>query len=122
MNCVRQQGKTVRMAASALTILTLFVLAAGAAPLPPQAQTEAEPAVTHNTWTSAAPMPTPVYFPATGVLKNEIYVVGGNDGTGNVADVQVYNPVANTWSAGVSFPTTSATAAAAAGRRAPGRP
>ncbi len=63
------------------------------------------PAVTHNTWTSGTPLPTPVAFSTAAVLKNEIYVVGGNNGTGNVADVQIYNPVAKTWSTGPSYPT-----------------
>jgi len=40
------------------------------------------PAVTHNTWTSGAPIPTPVAFAAAAVLKNEIYVVGGYPGSG----------------------------------------
>ena len=71
------------------------------------------PAVTHNTWTSGAPMPTPLAFSTAAVLKNEIYVVGGNNGTGQVADVQIYNPVTNAWSTGVSYPTTIGSASSA---------
>jgi len=63
------------------------------------------PEVTHNTWTSGASMPTALVAPTAAVLKNEIYVVGGNNGTANVADVQIYNPVANAWSTGPSYPT-----------------
>jgi len=59
------------------------------------------PEVTHNTWTSGAPLPTPTAFATSALLENEIYVVGGNDGAENFADVQIYNPVANTWSTGV---------------------
>ena len=56
------------------------------------------PAVTHNTWTSGAPLPTPVVFATSAVLENQIYVVGGeNAGNTIVADVQVYNPAAKTW-------------------------
>jgi N-acetylneuraminic acid mutarotase len=71
------------------------------------------PEVTHNTWTSGTPLPTPVVFATSAVLENEIYVVGGNDSTGIVSDVQVYNPVAKTWSAGVSYPTGISAASAA---------
>ena len=71
------------------------------------------PEVTHNTWTSGAPLPTPTAFATSAVLENEIYVVGGNDGAENFADVQIYNPVANTWSTGVSYPTGIASASSA---------
>ena len=76
------------------------------------AETEV-PSVTHNTWASGAAMPTALAFSTAAVLKNEIYVVGGNNGTANVADVQIYNPVANTWSTGSSYPTAMAFASAA---------
>ena len=71
------------------------------------------PAVTHNTWSSGTPLPTPVAFATSAVLKNEIYVVGGTESTGIVSDVQVYNLVAKTWSAGVSYPTGISAASAA---------
>jgi N-acetylneuraminic acid mutarotase len=72
------------------------------------------PAVTHNTWTSGAPLPTPVVFATSAVLENQIYVVGGeNAGNTIVADVQVYNPAAKTWSAGASYPTAIEAASAA---------
>ena len=72
------------------------------------------PEVTHNTWTSGAAMPTPVYNAAAGVLKDGIYVVGGGvTYTTFTSDVQVYNPVTNKWSAGVAFPTTIVEAASA---------
>ncbi len=76
------------------------------------------PEVTHNTWTSGAPMPTPVAFAGAAVLKDEVYVVGGNLGpgvnsNGFVADVQIYDPATNTWSSGVPYPTEVAFASAA---------
>jgi N-acetylneuraminic acid mutarotase len=72
------------------------------------------PEVTHNTWTSGTPLPTPVTFATAAVLKDEIYVVGGEDADNTVvADTQIYNPVTNTWSAGVSYPTGIASASAA---------
>jgi N-acetylneuraminic acid mutarotase len=96
----------------------VLVIVFVAAALPAAAQTEPVPAVTHNTWTSGAPMPAPVAFAGAAVLKDEIYVIGGNLGpgvnsNGFVADVQIYNPATNTWSAGVSYPTEVASASAA---------
>ncbi|HEY4840748.1 MAG TPA: kelch repeat-containing protein [Terriglobales bacterium] len=72
------------------------------------------PEVTHNTWTSGAPMPTAVTFAAAAVLKAEIYVVGGEN-TDNtiIADTQIYDPATNAWSTGVSYPAGIASASAA---------
>jgi N-acetylneuraminic acid mutarotase len=71
------------------------------------------PEVTHNTWTSGAPLPTAVITAAAAVLKNEIYVVGGATATEEVADVQIYNPATNAWSSGVPYPTAMSGASAA---------
>ena len=71
------------------------------------------PVINHNTWTSGAAMPTPLAFSTASVLKNEIYVVGGNDGTGEAADVQIYNPATNTWGTGPSYPTGIGSASSA---------
>jgi hypothetical protein len=74
------------------------------------------PAVTHNTWTDGAPIPTPVSFAAAAVLKGEIYLVGGydvDDYSEAVADTQIYDPVTNTWSSGTPLPTVTAQAVAA---------
>jgi N-acetylneuraminic acid mutarotase len=76
------------------------------------------PEVTHNTWTSGAAMPTGVSDGAAAVLKNEIYVIGGNDASGGassgiVADTQIYNPATNDWSSGASYPTAIEDASAA---------
>lgn len=71
------------------------------------AQEEAT-AVMHNTWTSGALMPTPVWAPGgAAVLKGEIYVVGGiNSSPAIIADTQIYNVATNAWSTGVPLPTT----------------
>ena len=74
---------------------------------------EQAPAVNHNTWTSGAPMPVSLAFSTAALLKNEIYVVGGNNGTANVADVQIYNPVTNAWTTGPSYPTDIGSASSA---------
>ncbi len=108
------QGK-IRSICSIFTLVVLALVLAGT--LTAAAQTESVgkqvPAVTHNTWTSGAAMPTPLAFSTAAVLKNEIYVVGGYDGTEWVADVQIYNPATNTWSTGPSYPTVIGSASAA---------
>src|ERR1700682_4903774 len=108
------QGRNI----SACSVIAIFVLAFVfvATSLPASAQSEAAgaPTVNHNTWTSGAPMPTPVYYPATGVLKGQIYIVGGGvTYTTYTSDVQIYNPVTNTWSTSVPFPTVSIAATGA---------
>src|ERR1700687_326135 len=108
------QGRNI----SACSVIAIFVLAfvVVATSLPASAQSEAAgaPTVNHNTWTSGAPMPTPVYYPATGVLKGQIYIVGGGvTYTTYTSDVQIYNPVTNTWSTSVPFPTVSIAATGA---------
>ena len=94
-----------------LRLMLVILLSVGAASF---AQEQA-PAVNHNTWTSGAPIPTAVVSPAgTGVVKGKIYVVGGQDSSGNaIADTQIYDPVANTWTAGVSLPTPTENGSAA---------
>ena len=88
-------------------LLTLFASAAW-----PKARAQSEspaksaPAVTHNTWTSGAPMPTAVVFATAAVLKGNVYVVGGvNPNFTAHADTQIYNPTTNMWSTGVPLPT-----------------
>lgn len=82
-----------------MLVLTLSAVAVSLA----SAQT---PEVT-NKWTSGAPLPTPVWGPATAVLGGSIYVVGGS--TASTGDsttaVQVYDPATNSWNPGVSLPT-----------------
>lgn len=61
--------------------------------------------VAHNTWSSGAPMPTPIWASAVGILNGEIYLVGGVNANGTiVADTQIYNPATNTWRTGVPLP------------------
>jgi len=108
--------KRIMSTRSIFTTAVLAVALVGAS-LPAAAQAERVgkqvPAVNHNTWTSGAPLPTPLAFSTAAVLKNEIYVVGGNDGTEEVADVQIYNPVTNTWGTGPSYPTGIGSASSA---------
>ena len=69
--------------------------------------------IVHNSWSTGAPVPVPVVGPAAAVLSGEIYLVGGYNSTGSLADVQIYNPTTNTWSTGPSLPTATDTGAAA---------
>jgi N-acetylneuraminic acid mutarotase len=110
VNCIRFQVKKFRMAAIALTMLAL--LFAGAV-CPAQAQTEEIAAIQHNTWTLGAPMPVAVNWPMTGLLKGQIYVVGGYTGGPAAADNQIYNPVTNSWTSGAPIPAATAQGAVA---------
>jgi len=94
---------------SALAALSALLLIAFQ---PAHAQTET-PAVTHNTWTSGAAMPTAVVAPQVALLGTEIYVVGGYGVDGTLADTQIYSPATNTWSTGVPLPTATYEGAAA---------
>jgi len=61
--------------------------------------------LSHNTWTTGAPMPTAVDLPGgVGVLGGRIFVVGGGAASGLIAATQIYNPTTNSWSTGVSLP------------------
>jgi N-acetylneuraminic acid mutarotase len=112
----RKTNKTISMVAFAFTVLALFILTGGAS-LPLQAQTDSAekqaPAVTHNTWTSGAAMPTAVNWPAVGVIKANIYVVGGYTGGPASTGNQIYDAVTNSWSSGAPIPDATAQAAAA---------
>ena len=72
---------------STRNILTtiLLALALVAVSLPAVAQSDSVnktiSEVVHNTWTNGAPMPTAVNWPAIGVVKGKVYVVGGYDGS-----------------------------------------
>lgn len=97
----------VTMKTTSLVVLVLLVGSVWTA-----AQTET---VSHNTWTSGAPIPTAVWFPATAVVKGDVYLFGGCVSGGTpTADVQIYNPATNVWTiGGQSLPTPTATAVAA---------
>ncbi len=58
-----------------------------------------------NSWTAGASMPTARHSMAAAAIDGRLYVVGGNDGTGNVDTVEVYDPVTDTWSTDTSLPT-----------------
>ncbi|MGO8985384.1 MAG: Kelch repeat-containing protein [Terriglobales bacterium] len=101
---------------SIFTSVVLAIVLLGTLPTAAQDESVGKqvPAITHNTWKSGAAMPTPVYYPAAGVLENEIYIVGGGvTYTEPTADVQVYNPATNTWSTGVPLPNPIGAEAAA---------
>lgn len=88
------------MKAITLLVVVLFAFCA------PSLTAAQDPTITHNTWSSGAPMPTPVWGAAGAEVKSEIYVVGGVSSAGKpIADTQVYSPSTNTWGTGVPLPT-----------------
>lgn len=77
--------------------------------LPAAAQDESVgkqiPAITHNTWTSGAPMITPRIGAAFGVIKGKVYVVSGATTSAIVTNNEIYNVSKNTWTTGAPIPT-----------------
>ena len=117
MSHAQRASKSLRIVTE--FVLAVFAFAVAGAAIPAQAQTPASSAdespltIIHNTWSSGAAMPTAVIEAATGVLKGQMYVVGGTSSAGIIADTQTYNPTTNTWSAGTSLPTAITAASAA---------
>jgi N-acetylneuraminic acid mutarotase len=48
-----------------------------------------------------------------GVLKGQMYLVGGFNGSEAIADTQIYNPSTNTWSIGTALPIANSAGSAA---------
>jgi N-acetylneuraminic acid mutarotase len=59
-------------------------------------------------------MPTARYAPATAVVNNTIYAIGGFNNGIALATVEAYDPVSNTWVAKAPMPTARYGLAAAA--------
>jgi hypothetical protein len=69
------------------------------------AQTTVSTATTESFWTAGAPMPTPRTEVTAAILRNDVYVIGGFDESGQVTDiVEVYNIANNTWSKASPLP------------------
>jgi len=60
-----------------------------------------------NNWTSGAPMLTPRFGAAFGLIKGKVYVVGGATASAIVGTNEIYDPVKNKWTTGASMPTPS---------------
>ncbi len=57
-------------------------------------------------WASKAPMPIALAYSASGALHGKLYVTAGNNSSHNLSTAtQIWDPVANSWSAGVPIPT-----------------
>jgi Kelch motif len=57
----------------------------------------------NNAWTTVAPLPAARSDMAAAVVGGKIYIFGGFDAAGNVLNtVDVYNPVTNTWTIGLT--------------------
>lgn len=63
------------------------------------------PEVTHNTWTSGAPMITPRVGAAFGVIKGNVYVVSGATTSAIVTNNEIYSVAKNKWTTGAPIPT-----------------
>lgn len=76
--------------------------------------TSAQKYTVHNSWASGAAMPTPTQRSAAAVLSGQIYVIGGENASGNAIDnVQIYNPSTNKWSTGTPLPSANQDSSAA---------
>ena len=62
---------------------------------------------TSNSWTTAAPIPTPVFGAASAVINNNLFVIGGYETAGGAPTnlVQVYNVPTNSWSTDAAMTT-----------------
>ena len=73
----------------------------------------------NNTWTTKAPMPTPVYGYASAVVDGKIHFIGGSyapqyeGSSAFVSCQQVYDPQTDNWSLAASFPDFASYGAAA---------
>jgi energy-converting hydrogenase Eha subunit A len=70
----------------------------------------------NDSWTTKAPIPTPVSSYASAVADKKIYILGGRDSSLNIMYnlTQIYDTETDTWSYGVSIPTNLSYAAAGA--------
>ena len=63
-------------------------------------------AVSGNTWSTVAPLPTPRNYLAAGAVNGVLYAVGGSDNFFNsFGTMEAYDPVANMWTAKAQLPT-----------------
>jgi hypothetical protein len=61
--------------------------------------------VNTNIWTEANPIPVPISYSATAILKDSIYLIGGEDNSGSVLNtVYKYNINANSWTTKTNYP------------------
>lgn len=68
-----------------------------------------------NSWTNHAPIPTPVYGAAVGVIDGKVYVAGGqgDQSINNTAILQVYDPVTDSWQTKAPLPSPTSAAGGA---------
>jgi len=78
----------------------------------------------NDTWTTLASIPTPVYYYASAVVDNKIYIESGASGMYGFVNLnQIYDPATNAWASGKPLPNpvTKAAAGATVGALAPAR-
>src|SRR6202158_2553025 len=66
-----------------------------------------------NTWSSGAPMPTPRFGSAFGVIKGSVYVVSGATSSAGVSNNERYNSQTNKWTTRAPIPTARFVSASA---------
>lgn len=91
-----------------------FYVISGFSTIPDPAVERFDPST--NTWTSRAPIPTPISQARAAALGAKIYVPGGfNNGFGGaISAMQIYDTATNTWSQGASLPAPRSGAGVAA--------
>ncbi len=57
-----------------------------------------------NTWITMTSMITPVSGAGVAVINNDIYIIGGYDGTSALKSIQIYDPDSDSWSLGAPMP------------------
>src|ERR1035438_6740788 len=69
------------------------------------AQAQAPASAVPNSWSTGTPMPTSRQVPFTGVIGQNVYVIGGADSTGTILNVnEVYNTATNSWTTAAPMP------------------
>jgi N-acetylneuraminic acid mutarotase len=70
-----------------------------------------------NTWSTGAPLPTPICYASAAVVDNVLYIIGGGSDAGGQLSytnlVWAYSPDTKTWSARTAMPTARGDAAVA---------
>jgi uncharacterized protein (TIGR03437 family) len=69
------------------------------------ARAQSPVSVAPNSWATGASMPTPRQGPATGVIGQKIYVIGGLNSSGVLNLNEVYDPAMDSWTTAAPMPT-----------------
>lgn len=106
------QGLLVVIRLTGLLFLAAIIVLPGLGPTYAESQADVQmvqpepeaPAVSHNTWTTGASLPTARMGAAAGTIGPNIYVIGGYNVSSDLGVNEIYNPKKNTWSTGSPDP------------------